>query len=79
MNAGFDACTKMIKKQSCYSEAGHISIFKISDIEKLFGFMENNQITQRIIIAIKDVIYQKRKKGNKMAMNDVKRGLLKKT
>ena len=39
--------------------------------------MENNQITQLIIITIKDVIYQKRKKGNNMTLGDVKRSLLK--
>ena len=39
------------------------SYFKISDIEKLFGCMENNQITPLIIITNKDVIYQKKKKG----------------
>ena len=35
------------------------SHFRISDIEKIFGCMENNQITQLIIITVKYVIYQK--------------------
>ena len=32
-------------------------IDNISDIQKLFGCLEYNQITQLIIITIKDVIY----------------------
>ena len=32
-------------------------------INILAGCMDNNQITQLIIITIKDVLYQKRKKG----------------
>ena len=52
------------------------SHFRISDIEKNFGCMENNQITQLIIITVKDVIHQKRKRGE-MTICDVKRSLLK--
>ena len=52
--------------------------FKISDIEKLFGCTENNQITRLIIITLKDVIHQKIKKGNKMTLGNVKKGLLRK-
>ena len=39
------------------------SNFKISGIEKIFGCMDNNQITQLIIITVKDIIYQRRKRG----------------
>ena len=41
------------------------SHFKISDIEKIFGCMENNQITQLIIIMVKDVIYKTEKREEK--------------
>ena len=51
--------------------------FIISDHEKIFGEPSNNQISNIIIISVKDVIYQKRKTGSKMTVLDVKRCLLK--
>ena len=51
--------------------------FKISDTEKIFGEKCNNHFKHIIIISIKDVIYQKRKKGDIMYLQDVKRLILK--
>ena len=51
--------------------------FRISDIEKIFGEKYNNHFKHIIIISIKDVIYQKRKKSDIMYLQDVKRIILK--
>ena len=51
--------------------------FIISDQEKIFGTAENIQVTNLLIISVKDVIYQKRKEGKRMSIFDVKRCLLK--
>ena len=51
--------------------------FKIADIEKNFGEKNNNQLKHLIITSIKDVIYAKRKQGNKMLLLDVKRSIVK--
>ena len=51
--------------------------FIISDQEKIFGCTAKDQICQLVIISVKDVIYEKRKKGTKMSISDVKRSLLK--
>ena len=55
----------------------HYQHFNISDTEKIFGEKYNNHFKHIIIISIKDVIYQKRKKGDKMYLQDVKRLILK--
>ena len=51
--------------------------FIISDQEFFFGTSEKFQVTNLIIISVKDVIYQKRKEGKTMSSIDVKRCLLK--
>ena len=51
--------------------------FKISDSEKIFGEKYNNHFKHIIVISTKDVIYQKRKKGDKMFLSDVKRCIMK--
>ena len=51
--------------------------FKISDTEKIFGQKNSEYINQTVIVSVKDVIYQKRKKGDKMNLADVKRAMLK--
>ena len=55
----------------------HYPHFKISDTEKIFGEKYNNHFKHIIIISIKDVIYQKRKKGDKMYLPDYRRLILK--
>ena len=52
--------------------------FIISDHEKIFGCSTDNQVSQLLIISVKDVIYQKRKQGKEMTIADVKSCLLKK-
>ena len=65
-----------------YTEHGvrplHSPHFKISDIKKIFGGKQTDHIKHIIIISIKDVIYQKRKNGDKMCLSDGKRALFKK-
>ena len=51
----------------------HFPHFKISENEKIFEEKYNNHIKHITIISTKDVIYQKRKKGDKMNLSDVKR------
>ena len=51
----------------------HFPHFKISENEKIFGEKYNNHIKRITIISTTDVIYQKRKKGDKMNLPDVKR------
>ena len=48
----------------------------ISDHEKIIGCSTSNQVTHLIIISVKDVIYQKRKKGKRMMILDVRKCLL---
>ena len=56
----------------------HYPHSKISDTEKIFGEKYNNHFKHiNIIISIKDVIYQKRKKVDKIYLQDVKRLILK--
>ena len=52
--------------------------FIISDYENLFGCSTDNQVSQLLIISVKDVVYQKRKQGKEMTIADVKGCLLKK-
>ena len=47
--------------------------FKISENEKIFGEKYNDHMKHIITISVKDVIYQKRKKWDKMNLSDVKR------
>ena len=47
--------------------------FKISKNEKIFGEKYNDHMKHIITISVKDVIYQKGKKGDKMNLSDVKR------
>ena len=44
------------------------SHFKIADIEKIFGDIDNNQVKRVhvIILNVRDVIYHKRKTGSKV-------------
>ena len=51
--------------------------FKISDTEKIFGEKYNNQLKQLVITSTKDIIYFKRKTGDSVYLNDVKRALVK--
>ena len=51
--------------------------FKISDTDKIFWEKNSEYIKQTIIISVKDVIYQKRKKGDEINRADVKRAMLK--
>ena len=60
------------KKQKIGLKAYIIHNFKISDTEKIFGEKYNNHFKHIIIISIKDMIYQKRKKGDKTYLKDVK-------
>ena len=55
----------------------HYPHLKIPDTEKIFGEKYNNHFKHIIIISIKDVIHQKRKKGDKMYLQDVKKLILK--
>ena len=54
----------------------HYPHFKISENEKIFGEKYNDHIKHVVITSIKDVIYQKRKKGDKMNLSDVKKSIL---
>ena len=51
--------------------------FTISDHEKIFGGITNNQVLNVLILSVKDVIYQKRKVGKEMTLSEVKKCLLK--
>ena len=51
----------------------HDSHFKIADIEKIFGAIDNNQVKLVIILNVRDVIYHKGKTGSKMTLGDLKR------
>ena len=53
----------------------HDPQFMISDHEKIFGGISSNEVTQLIIISVKDVIYRKRKVGKEMTLLDVKKCL----
>ena len=64
------------KKQKIRLKAYIIHILK-SLTQKIFGEKSNYHFKHIIIISIKDVIYQKRKKGDKMYLQDVKRSILK--
>ena len=52
----------------------HYPQFKISDTQELFGEKFNDYI-KHIVISIKDVLYQKRKNGDRMCLADVKRSI----
>ena len=51
--------------------------FTISDHEKIFGGITNNQVLNVLILSVKDVIYQKRKVGKEFTLSEVKKCLLK--
>ena len=51
--------------------------FMISDHEKIFGGISNNEVIHVIIMSVKDVIYRKRKIGKEMTLSDVKKCLQK--
>ena len=53
----------------------HYPHYKISDTEKGFGEKNNYHGKYIIVISIKDVNYQKRKKGDRMCLSDVKRAI----
>ena len=56
-----------------WAKTFNIPHFKISKYEKIFGEKFNDHIKHVIVISVKDVIYQKRKKGDRMTLTDVKR------
>ena len=55
----------------------HNHHFMISEQEKIFGSHQKDNVTDMIIISVKDVIYQKRKEGKEMVITDVKQCLQK--
>ena len=50
---------------------------KFQILIKVFGEKYNSRLKRIIVISIKDVIYQKRKKGDQLCLSDVKRAILK--
>ena len=50
---------------------------KFQILIKVFGEKYNDRLKRIIVISIKDVIYQKRKKGDQLCLSDVKRAILK--
>ena len=71
-------------KQSWYETENWIKTindchFKIADIEKIVGTLDNDQVKHLIVIVIsvKNEIYTKRRTGRKMIINNVKSFLLK--
>ena len=63
---GVSQCNILWQKAENWVKSLQYPHFKISDTEKIFGEKYSNHLKHIIVISTKDVMYHKRKKGDKM-------------